>query len=220
MNFDIIGGAVTSFSLNHGIFGSDSNGNVELSMSTDSGLTYEVFDTIFVANKAMLERYTYSFSPSVPQYSDTIRFRINKSDMEGGRLNLDDIDIRGNFTYEAPSSPPTPISAQDDNLAMGNPSSANDDDPEDYLIVRPQFAMSYNDTKGSVNWVSWQVSSAWKGVHTIHTIHMIHTICTIHMIHTIHTHIHIMHMIRPRGEVRLLLQGCFATVHVLRSGQF
>ncbi|MBA4192204.1 MAG: hypothetical protein C0467_29900 [Planctomycetaceae bacterium] len=42
-------------------------------------------------------------------------------------------------------------------LLLGNPSRAVDDthDPDNYLMRKPYFALSYNRTKGTPNWVSW-----------------------------------------------------------------
>jgi endonuclease G len=54
---------------------------------------------------------------------------------------------------------------RDDNLGMGNPSNALNDgsDPNNYLMVKPPYALSYNSSRGTANWVSWHLSSAWKG---------------------------------------------------------
>lgn len=45
------------------------------------------------------------------------------------------------------------------NLALGNPSGAVHDtaSPNNYLIERPQYVLSYNRSHGTPNWVSWQV---------------------------------------------------------------
>jgi endonuclease G len=54
---------------------------------------------------------------------------------------------------------------RDDNMAMGNPSGALADgsNPNNYLMVKPQYTLSYNNSRGTANWVSWHLSSAWKG---------------------------------------------------------
>lgn len=51
------------------------------------------------------------------------------------------------------------------NLLMGNPSAATSDpnNTKNYLIVRPQYALSYSKTRAVPNWVSWQLNSKWIG---------------------------------------------------------
>lgn len=51
---------------------------------------------------------------------------------------------------------------QDNNMAMGNPSGANTS-YSNYLINKSQYSMSYNSYRGTPNWVSWHLSSAWLG---------------------------------------------------------
>ncbi len=51
------------------------------------------------------------------------------------------------------------------NLLMGNPSQATSSpgNAENYLIARPQYALSYSKNKGIPNWVSWELNSTWLG---------------------------------------------------------
>lgn len=48
---------------------------------------------------------------------------------------------------------------------MGNPSNAttNVGQPLNYLMEKPQYALSYNRDNGEANWVSWHLDSSWLG---------------------------------------------------------
>ena len=48
---------------------------------------------------------------------------------------------------------------------MGNPSAAGSD-PSNYLMEKPEFALSYNRDLGRPNWVSWHLSDEWIGTLT------------------------------------------------------
>ncbi|BCM90582.1 nuclease [Abditibacteriota bacterium] len=59
----------------------------------------------------------------------------------------------------APTSVPSAVSASgqdNDNLLLGNPSSASND-ANNRLVERPQFALSYNKSNGGPNWVAWHL---------------------------------------------------------------
>ncbi len=47
-------------------------------------------------------------------------------------------------------------------LLLGNPSGATDDqaDPDNFLMRKPEYALSYNNAKGTPNWVSWRVQKS------------------------------------------------------------
>ena len=56
-----------------------------------------------------------------------------------------------------PNLTPTPHLPPSVHLAFGNPSNASDD-ADDFLIVGNGSAFSYNDSRGSANWVSWRTT--------------------------------------------------------------
>lgn len=58
-----------------------------------------------------------------------------------------------------------PSQAQYAHLLLGNPSGAVSDprNANNYLITRPQYALSYNRDKGVPNWASWQLNQNWLG---------------------------------------------------------
>lgn len=64
---------------------------------------------------------------------------------------------------------PTPIvptkPSTSANLLLGNPSGATASvtTPDNYLLVKPQYVVSYNNSKGTPNWVSWQLNKSWLG---------------------------------------------------------
>ena len=65
-----------------------------------------------------------------------------------------------------PTSPVVVVNApltRADNLALGNPSGASTDNPDNYLMTKPQYVLSYNRNRGIANWVSWHLSTTWKG---------------------------------------------------------
>lgn len=48
------------------------------------------------------------------------------------------------------------LDSNDGNLLLGNPTKAAKD-PDNYLIERPQYTLSYNRSKGEANWMAWHI---------------------------------------------------------------
>ncbi len=45
-----------------------------------------------------------------------------------------------------------------EHLFFGNPSNANDSDPDNYLIVGNSSVISYNGSRGTANWIAWKTT--------------------------------------------------------------
>lgn len=59
----------------------------------------------------------------------------------------------------------TQIFPSEDPLLLGNPSNAVTDvnQPTNYLMVKPQYSLSYHRDNGGPNWVAWRLDSSWLG---------------------------------------------------------
>ena len=59
-------------------------------------------------------------------------------------------------------STPKPANNLSVHLKLGNPTNANTE-PDNYLLIKPQYTLSYNKTKAHANWVSWELSKSYSG---------------------------------------------------------
>jgi endonuclease G len=50
-----------------------------------------------------------------------------------------------------------------DHLTLGNPSNASTADLNNYLMRKPQFALSYSCSLNRTNWVAWHLNTSWLG---------------------------------------------------------
>ena len=53
----------------------------------------------------------------------------------------------------------------EDPLLLGNPSNATTDvvNENNYLMIKPQYSVSYNRGRATANWVAWRLDSSWIG---------------------------------------------------------
>ena len=67
-----------------------------------------------------------------------------------------------NTPTNTPTGTPTPAN---EHLTMGNPTNAVTDpgQPTNYLMVKPQYVLSYYRDHGEPNWVSWHLDNSWLG---------------------------------------------------------
>jgi len=113
---------------------------------------------------------TYVFTPNVnfvagESCTATItRDAVHDQDTDDASLDTDILpaDYVWSFTVATGTAPPYPPEVH---LTMGNPSGATPEltNPNNYLMEKPEFALSYNRDKGTPNWVSWHLANEWTG---------------------------------------------------------
>jgi endonuclease G len=68
------------------------------------------------------------------------------------------VNLSQNFNINAPLP-------NDNPLLFGNPSNATPDiaNENNYLMIKPQYQLSYNRSRATANWVAWRLDSSWIG---------------------------------------------------------
>lgn len=157
-------------SFRYAAFGKDAPSSISLWYSTDKGVQWQQANPKVLANSA-------SSLASFPFPGEkAIRFSVHNDGR--GRVNVDDFELReeagvlvkdtdaGGIAQDGPvAGKDLAVTSRDDNMALGNPSDASNDpaNRNNYLLRHPQFTTSYNSDNGIANWVSWHLSTAWRG---------------------------------------------------------
>lgn len=89
---------------------------------------------------------------------------VRDSDLDDSLPNTDQLtsSYSATFTVATGAAPAYPA---DVHMAFGNPSGAVADTstPNNYLMIKPEYALSYNKDRGIPNWVSWHLADEWIG---------------------------------------------------------
>jgi DNA/RNA endonuclease G (NUC1) len=89
---------------------------------------------------------------------------VHDSDLDDSLPNTDQLtsSYTATFTVATGAAPAYPA---DVHLTFGNPSGAATDTsmPNNYLMIKPEYSLSYNKDRGIPNWVSWHLADEWIG---------------------------------------------------------
>ncbi len=169
MNFNV--SSAGTVSIQHAEYGTDGTSTWDLYKSTNSGSTWTKVGSTVTTSSTSLSTASFTVNNA-----GAIRFEIRKISGGANRINFDNISIT-DYVAATPTPTPTPTAtatptptatpppSSSVHLTMGNPSGATTDiaQPTNYLMEKPQYAMSYHRDNGRPNWVSWHLDPSWLG---------------------------------------------------------
>ena len=160
-------------SIGHAVYGTDGASGWELWKSSDNGLTWTRVGSPVTSTSTTLSNASFTVNSST-----AARFEIRKVSGGTNRINIDNIVVTSYVAATptptptatptptvTPTPAPTPPVRTGVHLTMGNPSNAvvSVNQPTNYLMEKPQYALSYNRDNGTPNWTSWHLDSSWLG---------------------------------------------------------
>ncbi len=153
-NFDFANG-VGKVTLYHGVYGNDGPSTWQLFYSIDGGNSWYSAGNAVESNTYNMRKAEFSVN-----MEGDVRLQIRKISGGENQINIDDLSYTA-YSVDNGSS----VATRDNNMTMGNPSNATAsiDSFSNYFMERAEYSLSYNRDKGTPNWVSWHLSSAWVG---------------------------------------------------------
>jgi endonuclease G len=153
MEYFVASGAST-VTVQHASYGTDGSSSWELwAQSEGCACTKwtKVGSTVLTSSPVL---QAASFTVNIP---GSVRFEIRKTSGGKARLDIDDFTV-ADYGLAQPS-------LDNSHLALGNPSGAATDlsMPNNYLLDKPQYAVSYSRDQGKPNWVSWHLDLSDRG---------------------------------------------------------
>lgn len=150
MNFNIASAGTVA--IQHAVYGTDGSSTWELWQSANSGSSWAKVGSTVTTSSTTLSTASFTVNTSA-----AVRFEIRKISGGANRINLDNITAT---TYGGGGGGSSSV-----HLTMGNPSNAvtSISSPTNYLMEKPQYALSHHNGNNIPNWVSWHLDSSWIG---------------------------------------------------------
>lgn len=148
---------------------------IDVSSSSSSfppGFQTQLFATARVASGGTIVAANFTFEALDPGIA-TVAFVQNTAIITGvsasatkPRIKITAVPVGGGAPYEFTTTPVTietpvtsPPTTYANNIEFGFPSAATPANLSDLLIARPQYTLSYNASRGTPNWVSYELDS-------------------------------------------------------------
>jgi endonuclease G, mitochondrial len=105
-----------------------------------------------------------NFQPGEQCTISVLKEFVRDADLDDGGTNTDLLTGNYSATFTVATGA-APSYSSDVHMMFGNPTGATTDvnEPNNYLMVKPEFALSYNSDRGIPNWVSWHLADEWIG---------------------------------------------------------
>ncbi len=154
MSFNMDNG-VRTIRIRHAKYGSDGNSSWRLIASYDNGSSWQYAGSTVNTTSTTLNTVTFEVNET-----NSVRYGIYKTSGGSNRINIDNVELVTANTGGGDNGGGSP--SRDSNITFGNPSNAGSS-ANNYYLSKPDFALSYNNSRGTSNWVSWHLSNAWTG---------------------------------------------------------